>query len=195
MVHGKKFFMVGSILAMSLMFVSLMFGFTVDGYSYDYYYSYYYSFSQYYPTIYWMFFFVVTSYIALGVVAIALYNKGIKAINVVNLAWTIFVYVFALVVSICAIDSENAVLALILLLVTIPVGFPFHLIAEILAMALPKKKATVQVAQPVVVSAPQTPVANSNAIAMLKQLKELYDAGILTEEEYNAKKQQYVEML
>lgn len=195
MVHGKKFFMVGSILAMSLMFVSLMFGFIEDGYYYSSYGSRYYSFVQFDEGLYWYFFTAVIAYIAFGVVAIALYNKGIKAINIVNLSWTACVYMFAFIVSIVAIIYENFTFALILLLVTIPVGLPFHLIAEILAMALPKKKATVQVAQPVVVAAPQTPVANSNAIAMLKQLKELYDAGILTEEEYNAKKQQYVEML
>ena len=36
------------------------------------------------------------------------------------------------------------------------------------------------------------PSVNTDAIEMLKQLKALYDAGALTEEEYNAKRQQYV---
>lgn len=194
MVHGKKFFMVGSILAMSLMFVSLMFGFIEDGYSY--YYGWFYSFEQYNYDLYWTFFTAVIAYIAFGIVAIALYNKGIKAINIVNLSWTACVYIFAFIVSIVAMIDENLTFSLILLLVTIPVGLPFHLIAEILALAFPKKKVEQkQEAQHVASVVSQAPMVNSNAIAMLKQLKELYDAGILTEEEYNAKKQQYVEML
>ena len=32
----------------------------------------------------------------------------------------------------------------------------------------------------------------TDAIETLKQLKELYEAGVLTEEEYNAKRQKYV---
>ena len=200
MVRGKKFFTIGSIIAMALMLFSLMFGFTEDGY--DYYYSrysgyhyYYHSFAQYDPTFYWIFFSVIMTYIALGVVAIVLYNKGIKAINIVNLIWTASVYTFVSVVAIYAFEFGNATFGYMLLFVAVSTAFPLHLVAEILALVLPKKKVAVQVAQPVVVSAPQTPVASDNAIAMLKKLKELYDAGILSEEEYNAKKQQYVDKI
>lgn len=200
MVRGKKFFTISSIIAMSIMFVTLMCGFVEDGYySYSYYYTRYYSFANYYDAwMFWTLFGLVFSYIGLGVVAMILYKKAIKAINLVNFIFTLVTYSFALLVSIFAIIDENLTFALMLLCVAIPVAFPLHLIAEILAMSFQKKNRQDQQAMQPVASfaAPQAaPAASGNAIAMLKQLKELYDAGVLSEDEYNEKKQQYVEMI
>lgn len=195
---------------MAIMFVSLMFGFIEDAHhyssgSYSYYYgyskgySYYTSFADYNSEIYWPLFALTIAYIAFGIVAIALYNKRIKAINIVNLILTSVVYMFAMIAAFIAIDYGNAVFAIFMLACAVGIAFPFHLVVEIFALIAQKHKSTEKPLfdtpqEPIRVTqeAQTEPTANNDAIEMLKQLKVLYDAGALTEEEYNAKRAQYV---
>ena len=256
MVRGKTFFTVGSIISMTLTFFTLFFGFVEDGYYYGYYYYDFYSrsFSENYEELYIPLFLAVTVMIGLGVVAIILYNKRITAINIVNLIFSILVYLYAAFVAIIALIQGHEVFGVFLLLIVVGVCFPFHLVVNIIGLAAKKPKPQPQ-AQPAYGYAPQQGYAqsqqgygyapqqgynapqqsyapqhgygyapqqgynapqqgynpqqgygygyapqqgyaqpqqsapvNAEALDALKQLKELYDKGILTEAEYNAKR-------
>ena len=205
MIRSKKFFTIGSIVSMALMFLTLMFGFIEDAYHYSsgsYWYSsghYWTSFADYVGEVYWPLFAFAMIYIAFGIVAIALYNKRIKAINIVNLILTNVVYMYGMIAAFVAIDYENVTFAIFMLLAGVCVAYPFHLVVEIFALIAQRYK----VIDNQLSNVPQHPICatqvasaestvNQNAIEMLKQLKALYDADVLTEEEYKAKRQQYV---
>lgn len=208
MIRSKKFYATGSIVSISIMFLSLMLGFVEDGH--HSYYSYWYSYSDTYYTSfadeggtgYWLLFFLASVYIALSIVAIALYNKRIKAINIVNIVLTPIVYSYAMIEALVAIDYGNDVFGWCMLLLAVGVAFPFHLVVEIFALVAQKYKAPANrpfyvTQQPVYApqAMPVNPAANTDAIEMLKRLKALYDAGALTEEEYNEKRQQYINQI
>ena len=137
-------------------------------------------------------------YIAFVIVAIALYNKRIKAINIINLVFTVSVDIFAIVVSAIAIDKGYEVFATIMFSLAIGIALPFHLVVEILALIAQKYK-TPKAAPSYAYQVPvaPTPVAtpkkvdSNSAIEMLRQLKNLFDDGLLTEEEYNEKRKEY----
>ena len=194
MVLGKKFFTVGSIVSMVIMFVTLMLGFVEDGYyTSGYWYKSYhwYSFADRCSEWYWPFFAVVILYIAFAIVAIAFYKKRIKAINTINLISTILVYVFAIVVAMFALELGCDTFGTVLFSAAVGVAFPFHLAANIVALATQKFK---KVEEPDCVTpvVPEMTSANNTVMDALKELKELYDLGILTKEEYDEKRQQYV---
>ena len=199
MIRSKKFFAVGSIVSMAIMFVTLMLGFVEDGYYYSYYYSYSYSFAERAGAFYWPMFALATSYIAFGIVAVALYNKRIKAINIINLILTSVVYMFGMAVAFVAIDCGNVLFSIFMLAGAVSIAFPFHLVVDIFALIAQRYKIvqtqptyTYQEPAYAAPAAPAASFANNDAIETLKQLKELYEAGVLTEEEYKAKRQQYV---
>lgn len=200
MIRSKKFFAVGSIVSMAIMFVTLLLGFVEDDYHLGYFYSYWNSFEENAEEIYWPFFILSIAYISFGIVAVVLYNKRIKAINIINLILTSVVYIFAATVGVLSIAFQNIVFGISLLGAAVCIAFPFHLIVDIFALVAQKYKNTQPkpnyVRQEPVYAAPVAPApttsADNDAIEMLRQLKALYDSGVLTEEEYNAKRQQYV---
>ena len=196
MIRSKGFFTVVSTLSMALMLMSLLSGFIVDGYQ-GYYYPYYYPLAE--GEFYWPLIGAAIMYVAFGIVAIALYNKRIKAINIINLVLTAYVYIFAVVFSAIALDDGHYVFAVIMFSFAIDIAFPLHLVAEIFALIAQKYK-TGKTAISYTYQAPvsPTPVAtpkkadSNSAIEMLRQLKNLFDDGLLTEEEYNEKRKEYV---
>ena len=198
MIRGKVFFTVVSTLSMALMLMSLLSGFIVDGY-HGYYSPYYFSFAEWDPEFYWPLFCLAIIYIAFGIVAVTLYNKRIKAINIINLVLTVSVYIFAVVVSTIAFDKAHDVFAIIMFVIAFGIAFPLHLVAEIFALIAQKYK-TPKAAPSYAYQVPvaPTPVAtpekadSNSAIEMLRQLKNLFDDGLLTEEEYNEKRKEYV---
>ena len=218
--RSRKLFTAGSIVSMSLMFISLMFGFTEDAYHSYYYsywykgYSYYTSFADYVGDIYWPLFTLAMIYIVFNIVAIALYHKRVKAINIVNLILANVVYIYGFIAGCAALAYENTTFAIFMLGVAFCIAYPFQLVVDILALVghrfknAPAAQAPAYQApayqapayqapayQAPVYAAPAAPTAaadNGDAIETLKQLKELYDAGVLTEAEYNAKRQQYI---
>lgn len=214
MIRSKKFFTIGSIVSIVIMFASLMFGFIADGYhhspgyyTYNYYGSYRYptyvsghtywtSFADYYAELFWPLFATVIVYVIFSIVAVALYRKRVLAINIINIVLTNSVYIFAAIVSIVALDCNNITFGLILLIAAVGVAYPLHLFVEVLALIGQKYKRVQSepdegTQQPASIESPAAPT-NNDAIETLKKLKELYDAGILTEDEYSAKRQQYV---
>lgn len=236
MIRGKKYFTAASIVAMSLMFVSLAFGFVEDGYhyysgSYSYYYGYriggysdWRSYAEYCGEWYWPLVAATVVYITLGIIAVALYKRRLVGINIANLILTVAMYVWATFVGIDALYYGNDAFGAILLSTCVGVAFPLHLAADIVALTTQKDKkmsmqppypyqvpmyaAPVYPYQPPVYVAPAAPVTtapvvpapaapvvspvSNEADETLKQLKALRDAGVLTEEEYNEKRQQYV---
>ena len=108
MVRGKKIFTIGSIISIALTSLSLMMGLIEDAYEYHYtWYDYYYyetSFDYCYSDYYWILFGLVMTYVALNIVAIVLYNKRIKAINIINLVLTCIVHVLGFNAALMAID-------------------------------------------------------------------------------------------
>ena len=192
MVRGKNIFTVGSIVSMAIMLVTLMLGYVEDCY-YEYY-RYGFSFLVQCWEWYLVFLVAVILYIACGVAATALYKERIKAINIINLISTIVVYLFAMVVANVAIEYENLTFGLSLLFAAFGIAFPLHLAVDIVALATQKFK---KVEQPDSVAsvAPEAVSNNNDAIDALKELKDLCDKGILTEEEYIAKRQKYVSRL
>ena len=248
MICNRKIFTIGSIASMAIMFVALMFGFVIDYYSYYY----VYSFAEYAGIIYWPFFVLTIAYIAIGVIAIALYNKHIKALNIANLILTFSIYVYAVILSFIAMSCyERSVFGIFMLLFPVSIGLPFHFIVDILAtynkrikgiyivnliltfavyilalivflIATYESHLSFRMLAPVVAAivgctsnlavnilsliACRSKNAfeyrdeeNKNAIGVindsietLKRIKELYDSGVLTEEEYTAKRQQHI---
>jgi len=219
MIRSKKFYTIGSIVSMAIMFTALLIGFFPDSYHsgsyYGYSYGYYISFAEYGITAYSLLCASVIIYISFGIVAVALYNKRIAAINIINLILTSLTYMYAMIISFVAIECDNVIFAVFMLFGAVAIAFPFHLVVEIFALIAQKYKNAPQQQQPAYApqqqpyvpqqqqvyaqqpvyaasSAPKAVSVNNDAINALKQLKDLYDAGVITEEEYNAKRQQYV---
>ena len=177
MVRGKKIFTVGSIISMALMVISLMFGFAEDIYryragSYSYYYgyssgySYYVSFADYYGEWYWPLFATVVVYVVFGILAMALYNKRVKAICVLSFIWTIIAYSLATIVAIIALGYGSDAFGSLLLSAAVGVAFPFHFAVGIVSLSAKKVEKPVYeqpvpmyaVPQPPVYAVPQAPV-------------------------------------
>ena len=198
MIRIKAFFTVGSIVSMALMLMSVLFGFIEEKlYSYPSY-----SFAELLPEFYWPLFGVAIMYIALGIVAVTLYNKRIKAINIINLAFTASLYMFAVYISSLANYTGCKVFTTSMSSIAIGIAFPLHLVVEIFALISQEYK-TDKTAISYTYQAPVSPapvatpkkVDSNSAIEMLNQLKKLFDNGLLTEEEYNEKRKEYVSQI
>ena len=197
MVRGKKIFTLGSIVSIIIMVVTLVHGYFVKEVYHHYAYleEVWHSYADVYWDSYITFLIPAILYISFGIVAIALYEKRIKAINVLHLIATAIVlfltfgfYYFDVV------SARGAYVFADSLLVALCVGLPFQLAVDIVALATLRFK---KVEQPdsVVPVVTEKISTNNDAVDALTQLKELYDKGILTEEEYIAKRQPYVNKL
>ena len=188
MVRGQKFFTTGSIVSMAIMFVTLMLGFVEENYGKHR------SFAECYELWYWRFFISVILYISFGIVAIALYKKRIKAINIVNLILTFGIYTFATFAYIAATNDFCDIFSSFLLFAALGIAFPLHFAVNIVSLTTQRFK---KVEQPDSVApvAPEKISTNNDAIDALKELKDLYDKGVLTDEEYITKRQKYVSRL
>ena len=201
MIRRKIFFTTSSILSMILMAVAMVIGVSFkDKYCVRYhYYSTTYSyetFAENMTGLYVLLSSAVVVYITFGIIAIALYNKRIKAINIVNLILTTSVYVLSLIITVVAIGEKHDFFSFCLVILS-NISFIMHMPVEILALtALKSKVDEAKVSSDAcLVSNPPKIYGTNDAIDMLKQLKKLYDEGVLTEEEYRVKKKQYVDQL
>lgn len=183
-------------------------------YSYDrQYHSRWYSFADEFGELFGLLFALVLVYIVFSIIAMSLYKKSVTAIKVIHLIITIVTYSFAAIVFAAAADEGHDVFAPVLLFGALCTAFPFQLVVNIVGLSAKKEpEAPVQpvyayqppvyayqppvYAAPPVAPAPQAvPAPSNDTVEMLKQLKDLRDAGVLTEEEYNAKRQQYVNQI
>ena len=183
MIRGKKAFVIGSIASMVILFSTLMFGL-----------GYYCNTSRflytYWADLYWALLSTGVGYFAVSALAIAFYDRRILAINIANIVVTCCVYIYAIVVSFMVMRGQ--LIFSIFLIATAGIAFPIHVWVEGIAFINQKYKG--EESELVSAGAP-LPIKETNAVAMLKSLKELYDLGLLSEEEYGAKRQQYVDKL
>ena len=188
MIRGKKAFVIGSIASMVILFSTLMFG--LGYYCTGNYLNYNYNYRYYWADLYWALLSTGVGYFAVSALAIAFYDRRILAINIANIVVTCCVYIYAIVVSFMVMRGQ--LIFSIFLIATAGIAFPIHVWVEGIAFINQKYKG--EESELVSAGAP-LPIKETNAVAMLKSLKELYDLGLLSEEEYGAKRQQYVDKL